>query len=73
MIFMASFNIFVAMLAIALFMGIIFSIVIEISLRPTKELKKNKHMKRLKDINLYYIIGVLFAFVESVILLILNP
>ena len=70
---MASFNIFVAMLAIALFMGIIFSIAIEISLRSSKILKKDKHMKRLKDINLYYMIGVLFAFVESVILLLLNP
>ena len=70
---MASFNVFVAMLAIALFMGIIFSIAIEISLRSSKGLKKDKHMKRLKDINLYYMIGVLFAFVESVILLLLNP
>ena len=70
---MASFDIFVAMLGIALFMGIIFSVVIEISLGSVKGLKKSKHMKRLKDINLYYMVGVLFAFVESVILLLLNP
>jgi len=70
---MASFDIFVAMLAVALFMGIIFSIVIEFTLRSAKGMKKNKHMKRLKEINLYYILGILFAFIESVFLLIFNP
>lgn len=70
---MASFDLFVGMLAVALFMGILFNIIIEYLIRSAKGLKKNRDVKKLRDINLYYILGVLFAFVESIILLIFNP
>ena len=70
---MASFALFVGMLGIALALGVVFNFIIEYVIKTAKGLQKHKDVKRLREINLYYIIGILFAFVESLILLMLNP